>query len=305
MRTGSTIRWMTWSLGTMRSRRRKSAMNSAARWRRRTIPYTMPVRTQKAARSAAVPLRTYSNSRRAGWSGAAGWLGAVGSRTPMPVFSSTAKSGPSVGGWRCNSMMSTALATKSGSRSFIQESKTVQAQLVRLDNGANRALLGGSHAQLGMLANVGRQIGDGPVGLAVPAQIGRFLTGQQDDLGLNLRAVEARRRVMRPIHQAVETLGGEAVASVLGGMGHDAQGGGNVFVLLARGGAQDNLRAQGALLAPRPGMDAAFKFGSLLRCEADRSRVTAHRSALLAVRLTGGKAYACWLLLSNIEWIDY
>src|SRR6266849_8761683 len=100
----------------------------------------------------------------------------------MPVFSSTQKVGPSVGGWSSNSMIATAFSMNWGSRSSIQESKTVQADFGRLEHGANRTLLGGTQPQLGMLADVGGQIDDRPMGLAVPAQIGRLLTGEGDDL---------------------------------------------------------------------------------------------------------------------------
>src|SRR5436853_580310 len=76
---------MTCVRGTSASRRRKSSMNSAERCWRRMMPRTVPVCTSKAASRSAVPWRTYSNSRRAGWPGAAGWLGAQGVRTPMPL----------------------------------------------------------------------------------------------------------------------------------------------------------------------------------------------------------------------------
>jgi hypothetical protein len=45
-----------------------------------------------------------------------------------------------VGGLSSSSMMATALVANSGSRSFIQVLKTVQANLVPLENDANGAL---------------------------------------------------------------------------------------------------------------------------------------------------------------------
>src|SRR3954451_18119506 len=80
----------------------------------------------EASQRSTVPFRLYSNSRRAGRAraggrrGTGGWSGAVGWRTPIPGFSSTQNSGPSVGGLRSNSITATALVATSGSRSFIQ-----------------------------------------------------------------------------------------------------------------------------------------------------------------------------------------
>src|SRR4051812_49794130 len=114
----------------------------------------------------------------------------------MPVFSSPQKVGPSVGGCSSKSMIATALATKSGSRSSIQESKPLQADIGRLEDLAHRALARAAHAQLGMLAQVPRQIPHRPVRLARPAQLGRRLTGDHQDPRLPLGAVLAWRRVM-------------------------------------------------------------------------------------------------------------
>src|SRR5256885_5012492 len=175
------MRWMTSLRGPSASRRRKSAMNSAERCWRRTMPRTVPVCTPNAASRSAVPWRTYSNSRRAGWPGATGWLGAQGVRTPMPVFSSTQKSGPSVGGCSSISITATALGTKSGSRSSIQESKAVQAQVVRLEDAPHGALAGRAQAQAGVRLDVLGQVGDRPVRLSLPAHLGRRLAGQDHD----------------------------------------------------------------------------------------------------------------------------
>jgi hypothetical protein len=77
----------------------------------------------------------------------------------MPGFSSTQNNGPSVGRFGSNSMMATALVAKSGSRSFIQVLKTVQANLVALEVDADGALAGMPEAELGMLGHVVRQPG--------------------------------------------------------------------------------------------------------------------------------------------------
>src|ERR1700738_4780193 len=96
---------------------------------------------------------TGSRIRWIGW-GTGGWSGAVGWRTPIPGFSSTQNNGPSVGGLRSNSMMATAFSANSGSRSFIQVSKTVQANLVPLENDADGALAGTAQAKLGMSGHI-------------------------------------------------------------------------------------------------------------------------------------------------------
>src|SRR5439155_24263528 len=100
-----------------------------------------------------------------------GWSGAVGWRTPMPGLSSTQNSGPSVGGVSSSSMMATAFWAKRGSRSFIQASKTVQAQLVPLEDDADRALAGRAQPQLGVGPHLGGQVLDRPVGLPGPGGV--------------------------------------------------------------------------------------------------------------------------------------
>src|SRR5436309_11521827 len=75
-------------------------------------------------------------------------------RTPMPGFSSTQNSGPSVGGLSSSSMTATALVANSGSRSFIQVSKTVQSNLVPLETDADGALAGAAQAKRGLGGHV-------------------------------------------------------------------------------------------------------------------------------------------------------
>src|SRR3984893_14552707 len=161
--TGSRIRWIGRPTGVCSSSIASSSQNSRERCWRRTIPHTWPSLTRNPARRSTVPLRLYSNSRRAGRAraggrrGTGGWSGAVGWRTPIPGFSSTQNSGPSVGGVSSSSMDATALVANSGSRSFIQVSKTVQANLVPLEDDADGALAGTAQAKLGVAGHVLRQ----------------------------------------------------------------------------------------------------------------------------------------------------
>src|SRR5437763_2836015 len=258
------MRWMTSLRGTSASNRRKSSMNSAERCWRRTIPRTVPVCTSNAASRSAVPWRTYSNSRRAGWPGATGWLGAQGVRTPMPVFSSTQKVGPSVGGCSCTSITSTALSTKAGSRSSIQESKTVQAQVVRLEDAPHGALAGRAQAQLGVRLDVLRQVGDRPVRLPLPAQLGGRLARQDDDGRLLGGGIAAGRRAVRAIPQPGQPLGGKALPPVLHGVPGHAQRRGNGRVARAVGGPQHDLRPPRLLLGTGAGPGDPVQLGPLV-----------------------------------------
>src|SRR5579859_5871093 len=179
--TGSRIRWMGWPMGVCTSSKASNLQNSRERCLRRTMPHTWPSLTRNPANRSTVPL--YSNSRRAGRGragdrrGSGAWSCAVGWRTPMPGFSSTQYSGPSVGGLRSSSMTATALVANSGSRSFIQVLKTVQANLVALEDDADGALAGPTKAELGMRGHVSRHVLDTPVGLPISCRIdlGRFL----------------------------------------------------------------------------------------------------------------------------------
>src|SRR6266571_5022636 len=218
--TGSRIRWIGWPTGVCSSSKASSSQNSRERCLRRTMPHTWPSLTRKPASRSTVPLRLYANSRRAGRPraggrrGSGGWSGAVGWRTPMPGFSSTQNSGPSVGGLSSSSMMATALVAKSGSRSFIQVSKTVQANLVPLENDADGALAGSAQAELGMGGHVLRQVRDAPVGLPGTCRVdlGRFLAGQHQESSLDVGMVLAWRWTLGTVFESVQALVGEAVA---------------------------------------------------------------------------------------------
>src|SRR5438067_3685492 len=218
--TGSRIRWIGWRTGVCSSSTASSSQNSRERCLRRTMPHTWPSLTRKPASRSTVPWRVYSNSRRAGRAraggrrGTGGWSGAVGWRTPMPGFSSTQNSGPSVGGLSSSSMITTALVANSGSRSFIQVSKTVQANLVPLEDDADGALAGPAQAELGMGGHVLRQVLDAPVGLPGPRRInlGRFLAGQHQQSSLDVGVVLARRWALGTVFEAVQAVLGEAMA---------------------------------------------------------------------------------------------
>src|SRR6266851_4246622 len=192
--TGSRIRWIGWPTGVCSSSKASSSQNSRERCLRRTMPHTWPSLTRKPASRSTVPLRLYSNSRRATRRGAGGWSGAVGWRTPMPGFSSTQNNGPSVGGLSSNSMMATALVANSGSRSFIQVSKTVQANLVTLENDADGAFAGAAQSELGMGGHVLGQVPGSPVALTGTGRVdlGWFLTGQYQQPGLDVGMVLTR-----------------------------------------------------------------------------------------------------------------
>src|SRR6202022_1466022 len=215
--TGSRIRWIGWPTGVCSSSRANSSQNSRERCLSRTMPYTWPSLTRKPASRSTVPLRTYSNSRRAGRPRAAGrpgagsrrgtggWSGGVGRRTPIPGFSSTQYNGPSVGGLSNNSMMATALVANSGSRSFIQVSKTVQANLVALENDADGALTGAAQAKFGMGGHVLGQVLDAPVSLARTGRVDLlwFLTGQHQQPGLDVGVVLTRWRTLGTVFESV------------------------------------------------------------------------------------------------------
>src|SRR5450759_4631418 len=193
--------------GVCSSSKASNSQNSRDRCLRRTMPYTWPSLTRNPARRSTVPLRTYSNSRRAGRPclaglpgagsrrGTGGWSGAVGRRTPMPGFSSTQYSGPSVGGLSSNSIMATALVANSGSRSFIQVSKTVQANLVPLENDADGALGGPAQAKFGLGGHFLVLFLDSPLALTDSCLIDLcwFLTRQHQHALLDVGMILTRR----------------------------------------------------------------------------------------------------------------
>src|SRR6266566_783974 len=277
--TGSRIRWIGWPIGVCSSSKASSSQNSRERCLRRTMPHTWPSLTRKPASRSTVPLRLYSNSRRAGRPraggrlGTGGWSGAVGWRTPMPGFSSTQNSGPSVVGVSSSSMTATALVANSGSRSFIQVLKTVQANLVPLENDADDALAGTTQAELGMRGHVLRQVLDAPVGLPGPRRInlGRFLAGQHQQPGLDVGMVLTRWRTLRTVFEAVQAVLGEAMAP------DKDRGHGQTHVVrdrgvgLTGGDTQDDLGTICVLLRRCAGGHAALQFGAFSGQQTDTS----------------------------------
>src|SRR6266545_1363379 len=262
--TGSRIRWIGLPAGVCSSSKASSSQNSRERCLRRTMPHTWPSLTQKPASRSTVPLRLYSNSRRATRPGAGGWSGAVGWRTPMPGFSSTQNSGPSVGGLSSSSMTATALLANSGSRSFIQVLKTVQANLVTLEDDADGALAGTAQAEFRMCGHVLRQVVDTPVGLPGSRRIdlGRFLAGQHQESSLNVGVVLTRGWALRMVFEAVQALLGEAVAPDKDrayGQTRVLRDGG---VGLTDGDTQDDLGTIRVLLGRCAGGHAALQFGA-------------------------------------------
>ena len=91
-------------------------------------------------------------------------------------------------------MMATAFSAKLGSRSFIQVSKTVQANLVPLENDADGALAGTAQAKFRVVGHELSQVVDAPMGLTSAGRIDlrRFLTGQDQQAGLDVGMVQAR-----------------------------------------------------------------------------------------------------------------
>src|SRR5262249_43424854 len=135
-------------------------------------------------------------------------------RTPMPGFSSTQNRGPSVGGLSSSSMTATALVANSGSRSFIQVLKTVQANLVPLEDDADGALAGTTQAELGMRGHIVRQVLHAPVGLPSSCRIdlGRFLAGQHQESRLDVGVVLAWRWALGMVFEACQSVLREAMA---------------------------------------------------------------------------------------------
>src|SRR3954447_8999023 len=277
--TGSRIRWIGSRTGVCSSSKASSSQNSRERCLRRTMPHTWPSLTRKPASRSTVPLRLYSNSRRAGRARAGGrratggWSGAVGWRTPMPGFSSTQNSGPSVGGLSSNSMTATALVANSGSRSFIQVLKTVQANLVPLEHDADGAFAGMAQAQFGVGGQVLRQVVDAPVGLSSSAGINlrRLLASQDQKSGLDVSVVLAWRWTFGMVLQAIQPLLGETMAPQPDGADRQAQVLSDGAIGLAGSGTQDDLGTVGILLGCGAGSDTALQFGALRRQQPNAS----------------------------------
>ena len=161
-------------------------------------------------------------------------------------------------------MMVMAVVAKSGSRSCSQVSKTVQANLVPLENDADGALAGTTQAKLGMGGHILREIFDAPVGLAATRRIDlrRFLTGQHQQPRLDLSVVLARRWTLGSVLEAVQAVLGEAMApdkDRADGQTHILR---DRSVSLTAGDTQDDLGPIGVLLGGCAGGYAALQFGA-------------------------------------------
>src|SRR5215207_66278 len=263
--TGSRLTWIGWPTGVCSSSKASSSQNSRERCLRRTMPHTWPSLTRKPASRSTVPLRLYSNSRRATRRGAGGWSGAVGWRTPIPGFSSTQNNGPSVGGLSSRSMTATALVANAGSRSFIQVSKTVQANLVTLEDDANGALAGAAQAKFGMSGHVLRQVLDAPVGLPSTRRIdlGRFLAGQHQQPGLDVGMVLTWGRTLETVVESVQALLGEPMPPQPDGTYRQTHVLRDGSIGLTRGDPQNDLGTIGVLLGRCTGGHAALQLSVL------------------------------------------
>src|SRR3954453_5643011 len=185
----------------------------------------------------------------------------------MPGFSSTQNSGPSVGGLSSNSITATALVGKSGSRSFIQVSKAVQANLVPLEDDADGAFAGMAQAQFGVGGQVLRQVVDAPVGLSSSAGINlrRLLASQDQKSGLDVSVVLAWRWTFGMVLQAIQPLLGETMAPQPDGADRQAQVLSDGAIGLAGSGTQDDLGTVGILLGGSAGGYTSLQFGALGR----------------------------------------
>src|SRR5438445_788671 len=118
---------------------------------------------------------------------------------------------------RCG-WLSNQLAT-SASRSFIQVSKTVQANLVPLEDDADGAFTGAAQAKFGMGSHVLGEVLDAPVGLAGTGRVDLlwFLTGQHQQPGLDVGGIQTGRRTLGTVFEAVQAVLGKAVAPQVDG----------------------------------------------------------------------------------------
>src|SRR3954447_14859577 len=172
-----------------------------------------------------------------------------------------------------NSITATALVGKSGSRSFIQVSKTVQANLVPLEDDANGAFAGMAQAQFGVGGQVLRQVVDAPVGLSSSAGINlrRLLASQDQKSGLDVSVVLAWRWTFGMVLQAIQPLLGETMAPQPDGADRQAQVLSDGAIGLAGSGTQDDLGTVGILLGGGAGSDTSLQFGALGRHQPNAS----------------------------------
>ncbi len=168
-------------------------------------------------------------------------------------------------------MMATAFSANSGSRSFIQVSKTVQAQLMALQNDADGTLSRRTEAQLRMVSDVLSQGLNSPVRLPSPARIhfGWFLTRQDHQLSLDVGAIQTWWRTLRSIREAIKSSLREAAPPLPDDAHHQAEFVCHLLVSFASGSSENDLRAVGSLLRTGARSDSPFQLPTFVRGEHD------------------------------------
>src|SRR5207245_5397607 len=128
--------------------------------------------------------------------------------------------------------------------------KTVQANLVALENDADGAFTGAAQAEFGMSGNILGQRLDAPVGLAGAGRVdlGWLLTGQDQQSGLDVGMVLTRWRTLGTVFESVQALRGEAVTPQPDGALRQTHVLGDGGIGLTFGDTQDDLGAIGILL---------------------------------------------------------
>jgi hypothetical protein len=170
-------------------------------------------------------------------------------------------------------MTATALVAKSGSRSFIHVSKTVQSELVPLEDDADGALTGTAQAKFGMCGHVLRQVVDAPVGLPGTRwiELGRFLTGQHQQSSLDVGVVLARRRTLRTILESIEAVPSETMTPQPDRPLSQREVLRDAGVGLTARHPQNDLRTVGILLRTGAGSHATLQLGAFSPDQPDSS----------------------------------
>src|SRR5216684_6249248 len=88
------------------------------------------------------------------------------------------------------------------------------ANLVALENDADRALAGAAQAKLGMGGHILGQVGDTPVSLTDTRRVdlGWLLTGQDQQPGLDVGMILTRWWTLGAVFETIQALVGETVA---------------------------------------------------------------------------------------------
>jgi hypothetical protein len=143
------------------------------------------------------------------------------------------------------------------------------------------------------------------MGLALPTEVGRLLAGEGDDLRLDRRVVEPRRRMMRAVHQARKALGDEPAPPVLRGMADDSQPSRDRGVAGPGGGQQNDPRPQCGLLAARARPNTPLQFVALGDGQLDRRGMASHDvPSWERPPLSINQAYAQHSFRSNLKRMD-